>query len=223
MNTVNQFFASIYKWMAAGVLVSALFSWLTMNTALVAVLNNQVLFYALVAIEFFLLLFIQFMINKLSFKVSFVLYFVYAALTGVTISGLLSHFLSVNPMQVVIIFVSAVIMFATLALIGYRMKYDMSGWKTFLFTAVWGVVIASILNAIFIQSFGFDMIVTAIAMVVFSVLTVYDAQYYKNLFPNLQTEDEKAKASTLGALHMYVNLLVMFQSLLKLTGYFGGE
>ena len=223
MNTVNQFFASIYKWMAAGVLVSALFSWLTMNTALVAVLNNQVLFYALVAIEFFLLLFIQFMINKLSFKVSFVLYFVYAALTGVTISGLLSHFLSVNPMQVVIIFASAVLMFATLALIGYRMKYDMSGWKTFLFTAVWGVVIASILNAIFIQSFGFDMIVTAISMIVFSVLTVYDAQYYKNLFPNLQTEDEKAKASTLGALHMYVNLLVMFQSLLKLTGYFGGE
>jgi len=111
----------------------------------------------------------------------------------------------------------------TLALIGYRMKYDMSGWKTFLFAGVWGVVIASILNAIFIQSFGFDMIVTAIAMIVFSILTVYDAQYYKNIFPNLQTEDEKSKASTLGALHMYVNLLVMFQSLLKLTGYFGGE
>jgi len=177
----------------------------------------------LVAIEFFLLLFIQFMINKLSYQVSFMLYFVYAALTGVTISGLLSHFLSINPMQVVIIFASAVIMFMTLALIGYRMKYDMSGWKTFLFAGVWGVVIASILNAIFIQSFGFDMIVTAIAMIVFSILTVYDAQYYKNIFPNLQTEDEKSKASTLGALHMYVNLLVMFQSLLKLTGYFGGE
>jgi len=223
MNTVNQFFASIYKWMAAGVLVSALFAWLTINTELVFVLQSPTIFYSLVAIEFFLLLFIQFMINKLSYQVSFFLYFVYAALTGITISGLLLYFLAINPGMVVVIFLSAVLLFATLALIGYRMSYDMSGWKTFLFSAVWGVVIASVLNAIFVQSYGLDMIVTAVAMVAFSALTVYDAQYYKRLFPTLQTEEAKSKAATLGALHMYVNLIVMFQSLLKLVGFFGGE
>jgi len=67
------------------------------------------------------------------------------------------------------------------------------------------------------------MIVSAVALVAFAALTVYDAQYYKNLFPQLTTEEEKSKYSTLGALHMYVNLLVMFQSLLKLVGFFGGE
>ncbi len=223
MNTVNQFFGSIYKWMAAGVLVSALFSWLTMNTQLSVVLQNPGVFYALAGIELALLFFIQFMINKLSYKVSFVLYFVYAALTGITISGLLVHFLSTKPMTVVVIFAAAVILFITLAIIGYRMKYNMSGWGTFLFSAVWGILIVSLLNGFVFKSGPLDIIVSSVAMIVFSALTVYDSQYYKNLFPKLQTEEEKSKASTLGALHMYVNLLVMFQSLLNLTGYFGGE
>ena len=223
MNTVNEFFGSIYKWMAAGVLVSALFAWLTMNTGLVTVLNNQTLFYGIVALEFILLIGIQMLINKLPYQVSFVLFFVYAALTGVTLSGLLWHFLSVNPMMVVIVFISAVTLFAMLALLGYTTKVNLSGWGTFLAASTWGIVIASLLNAIFIGSFGFHMIVTAGAMIIFSALTVYDAQYYKNLFPQLQTDEEKAKASTLGALHMYLNLIVMFQSLLQLVGFFGGD
>lgn len=223
MNTVNEFFAAIYKWMAAGVLVSALFAWLTLNTGLSVALTNSTIFYSLVAIEFILLIFIQFMIKRVSYQTSFVLYFVYAALTGVTISGLLAVFLLSNPMLVLVIFGAAVVLFASLALVGYRMKFDMSGWGMFLAASTWGIVVASLLNAIFIKSFGFDMIVTAGAMVVFAALTVYDAQYYKNLFPHLQTDEEKAKASTLGALHMYLNLIVMFQSLLKLVGFFGGN
>ncbi len=224
MNTVNQFFASIYKWMAAGVLVSAFTCYLTLMTSFGSVVfGSQVIFYSLVAIHFILLLAIQFLINKLPYQVSFLLYFVYAALSGVTISGLIAVYLSTNPMLLVGVFVAAVLMFASLALMGYRTTYDMSGWKTFIFSAVWGVVIVSIINAIFVQSYGLDLIVSAVAMVAFSALTVYDAQFYKNLFPQLETDEDKAKYSTLGALHMYVNLLVMFQSLLKLVGFFGGE
>ena len=221
MNTVNDFFGAIYKWMAAGVLVSALFSWLTINSALSIVLDNPVIFYGIAAVELGLLFIIQWMINKLSHQVAFVLYFVYAALTGITISGLLKHMLAVNPQTVVAIFIAAVVLFATLALTGTKMKYDMSGWSTFLFSGVWGVLIVSLLNAFVFQSPGLDMIVSAIAMLVFSALTVFDAQYYKRMFPRLETDEEKAKGVTLGALHMYVNLLVMFQSLLNLARHFG--
>ena len=221
MNTVNEFFASIYKWMAAGVLVSALFCYLTLMTGFGAIVfSSAAIFYSLVAIHFVLLLVIQFLINKLPYQLSFFLYFVYAALSGVTISGLIGIYLQTDPALLVGIFVAAVVMFASLAFVGYTTKYDMSGWRTFLFSAVWGVVIVSIINAIFIQSYGFDLIVSAIALVAFAALTAYDAQFYRNLFPQLQTEEEKAKYATLGALHMYVNLLVMFQSLLKLVGFF---
>lgn len=224
MNTVNQFFASIYKWMAAGVLISALFCYLTLMTGFGAVVfSSPVIFYGLVAIHFILLLAIQFLINKLPYQVSFLLYFVYAALSGITISGLIAVYLNTNPGLLVGVFVAAVLLFASLAALGYSTKYDMSGWKTFLFSAVWGVVIVSIINAIFIQSYGLDLIVSAVAMIAFSALTVYDAQFYKNLFPQLETEEDKSKYATLGALHMYVNLLVMFQSLLKLVGFFSGE
>lgn len=224
MNTVNQFFASIYKWMAAGVLVSALFCYLTLMTGFGnIVFASPIIFYGLVAVHFILLLAIQFLINKLPYQVSFLLYFVYAAISGITISGLIAVYLNTNPGLLVGVFGAAVLLFASLAALGYSTKYDMSGWKTFLFSAVWGVVIVSIINAIFIQSYGLDLIVSAVAMIAFSALTVYDAQFYKNLFPQLQTEEDKSKYATLGALHMYVNLLVMFQSLLKLVGFFSGE
>ncbi len=223
MTTVNEFMGSIYKWMAAGVAVSALFAWLTMYTELSVVLYNKPIFYGVIAAQLVLLFGIQFLINKLPYKVSFLLFFVYAALTGISISGLLAHFVFGGQALVpLVIFGVAVTMFIALATLGYNTKYDMTGWKTFLFAGMWGVFIASIVN-IFLGSSLLDIIVSAVALLVFAGLTVFDAQFYKNLYPQLQTEEDKAKYSTLGALHMYINLLMMFQTLLNLTSYFGGN
>lgn len=216
MNTVQDFFGSIYKWMAVGVLISAFAAWLTMNSPLALIYTNQIYFYGVVGIQLALLFGIQWGIMRLSSGNAFLLYLVYTFLNGMTMAGFLAYFLATDPSLLFVIFGAAAVMFGTLAVLGYRTKRDMSGWGTFLIAGVWGVFIASIVNA-FIGSDPFSYIISAVALVIFAALTVYDNQYYKNLFASLQNEEDKSKMATIGALHMYINFIMIFQSLLNLS------
>jgi len=177
MNTIQEFFGSIYRWMVIGVLISAFAAWLTMNSPLAVIYTNQVYFYGLVAIQLGLLFGIQWGINKLSASSAFMLYLIYAFANGVTMAGFLAYFLGTNPQLLFVIFGAAAAMFALLAVMGYTTKRDMSGWGTFLIAGMWGVFVASIANA-FLQNDGFSYIISAVALVIFAGLTVYDNQVY---------------------------------------------
>jgi FtsH-binding integral membrane protein len=217
INTINQFFTKIYIWMAFGVLLSAISAWATWNTGLIVILQNPILFYGIVAIEIGIALGMQWLINKLSTSFASTLYVIYAILNGITLSGILAYYLTQNANVVLVIFLVAASMFGFLAFLGFTTKKDLSGWRTFLMVGMWGVFFSSIVN-IFLQNSLFDTILSAIALLVFAGLTVYDNQYYKNLFSHLNTEDEKNKSVIIGALHMYINFVMIFQNLLKLFG-----
>lgn len=216
MHTLHSYFTQIYMRMAIGVALSGLFAWLTVNSPLVAVLQNPIYFYGLLAIEIGLVMGVQWAIHRISSSTASMLYVAYAALNGITLSGFLYHFLTSNFNLTVTIFAVAASMFAALAVYGYVTKNDLSGWGTFLFAGVWGVFIASLAN-IFFQNSLFDMILSAVALVIFAALTVYDSQYYKHLHARLNSEESTSKAVTLGALHMYINFVMIFQNLLSLV------
>lgn len=216
MKTLNQFFTSIYKWMALGVLLSAFTAFLTMTTPLIYVLTNPIIFYGLIAIEIALCLGMQWMINKFSSSISLTLFLIYSALNGITMSGILLYYLTQSASLVLVIFLVAASMFAFLAVLGYRTKKDLSGWRTFLFAAVWGVFFSSLAN-IFLQNSMFDLVISAVALVVFAALTVYDNQFYKNIFAQLEDRESQKKMIVLGALHMYINFIMIFQTLLRLV------
>lgn len=217
INTINQFFTKIYIWMAFGILLSAISAWATWNTGLIVILQNPILFYGIVAIEIGIALGMQWLINKLSTSFASTLYVIYAILNGITLSGILAYYLTQNANVVLVIFLVAASMFGFLAFLGFTTKKDLSGWRTFLMVGMWGVFFSSIVN-IFLQNSLFDTVLSAIALLVFAGLTVYDNQYYKNLFSHLNTEDEKNKSVIIGALHMYINFVMIFQNLLKLFG-----
>ncbi len=202
--------------MALGVLLSAITAFLTMTTPLIVVLKSPILFYGLVAIELALCFGMQWMINRFSSSISMALFILYSILNGITLSGMLLYYLTRSPSLVLVIFLVAASMFAFLAVLGYRTKKDMSGMRTFLFAAMWGVFFSSVAN-IFLQNSMFDLVISAVALVVFAALTVYDNQFYKNIFAHLDSEESKRKMVALGALHMYINFIMIFQSLLRLT------
>ena len=152
--------------------------------------------------------------NKLSHSASFILYFVYAGVTGV----LSSYIFQVYDLgNVAGVFLASVLMFGALAVYGYTTKKDLSGWGVFLFTAMWGVFIVSIIN-MFLQSEMTHFIVSIIAIVVFAGLTIYDNQHYKNIYYAVKDNEElKDKMITQGALHMYINFIMIFRNLLYLV------
>jgi FtsH-binding integral membrane protein len=216
---LNKFLSGIYRKMALGVGLTAVVSFVLIFTEpgwniLNFVFSSQWYFYGISAIELGLLWFIQISIQKLSKEKATILFYLYAALNGLTITGIL---LAYTGGSVFAAFLAAAIVFITLAVAGTRTKKNLSGWGTFLMIGMWGVFISSIIN-IFLGSSLMDLIVSGIAVLVFSGLTLYDAQMYKNYYLQAEKGVDHGKITTLGALHMYVNFIMIFISLLKLFG-----
>jgi FtsH-binding integral membrane protein len=141
---VRIFFVGIYKWMILGILLSGIFSYLTIaDGSLNFLLQNTNYFYGIVGLEIVIMLGVQFLIKKLKPEISLLLFFVYAALNGITLSGL---FLMYEINSIVTVFIGAVVLFGTLAYIGYTTKKDISGWGAFLMPATFAIFVSSLLN-----------------------------------------------------------------------------
>lgn len=220
--SLNAFFYSIYLRMGGALLLSAGTAYLTTHSSLIFILQTPALMYGLMGIQLVLVLGMQFLINKLSVSATNALFIIYAALNGVTMSGFLLYFLTNKPTLTITIFLVAASLFAFLALLGYTTKKDLSGWGTFLYAAVWGILISSLVN-MFLQNSLFDTILSAIALIIFSALTVYDTQYYKQLHAHLHDHTARHKMITIGALHMYINFIMIFQNLLSLSNLIAGD
>jgi len=216
---LRSFFGKIYSKMAIGVLITAIVSFALVYTSagnqlLSFIFQSQIIYYGIIGIQLALLFGVQWGINKLSKQQALGLFYVYSAVTGLTLSSILIIY---TGSTLISTFIAAVAIFAALATIGKNMKYDMSGWRVFLYTGMWGVFVASIAN-IFLASSRLDWIVTILAVLVFAGLTVYDAQSYKRLYLQSEQGTDLDKMITLGALHMYINFIMIFVNLLKIVG-----
>ena len=141
----------------------------------------------------------------------------FAALMGASLATIFVTFTGVSIAQT---FVATAAGMAGLSLYGYTTKKDLSGWGSFLIMGVVALIIASILN-IFIGASGLSFAISAIAVLIFSALMVYDTQRIKNEYLNLRysySEDSLKTMGTAGALSMYLNFINVFISLLNLTG-----
>jgi FtsH-binding integral membrane protein len=216
---LRAFFGKIYSKMAIGVAISALVAFYMVYTEsgfgiLETLFTSKPYYYGIIGVQLALLFGIQWGINKLSKQQAEILFYTYAAITGLTLSGILILYTGATLIST---FIAAVAIFAALATIGKNMKYDMSGWRVFLYTGMWGVFVASIAN-IFLASSRLDWIVTIIAVLVFAGLTVYDAQSYKRMYLQSEQGQDLGKMITLGAMHMYINFIMIFVNLLKIVG-----
>lgn len=212
---LGQFFTKIYVWMFIGLLVSLITGLITYFTPLFYIVyGSAIIYYGFVGLELILLFTTQILIEKFSPKISLFLFLLYAAINGVTLLG---FFLIYQLSSIFIILFVSASMFLLLATIGFITKKNLSGIAKFFFAGMWGVFIVSLLN-IFFQSSRLDFIVSIIAVVVFSGLTMYDNQAYKKLYETIETKEDYKRYSVLGALHMYINFIMIFINLLKLLG-----
>ena len=110
-------------------------------------------------------------------------------------------------------FMGAGILFAVMSGYGYFTKKDLSSMGQMMFVGLIAIVIASIVN-IFIGSTVMQMVISAIAIIVFLGLTAYDTQRIREMV----SYENDGKAEVLGALSLYLNFINIFLSLLNLFG-----
>ena len=141
--------------------------------------------------------------------------YIYAALVGASLSSLLLVYTGTSIANV--FFITAAT-FAALSVWGYTTKRDISGWGSFLFMGLIGIIIAAIVN-IFMQSSAMQFAISVIGVLVFAGLTAYDTQRIKDVYYEVAGNAEAAaKASILGALSLYQDFVGLFVNLLTLMG-----
>ena len=156
-------------------------------------------------------------INRMSAATAQTVFYVFAAVMGISISSIFLVFTGYSIAQ---IFLITSIAFAGLSLWGYTTKKDISGWGSFLIMGVFGLIVASIVN-IFLQSGAMMFAISAIGVLIFAALTAYDTQRIKTEYiAHAQYGDSEwlGKAAIMGALSLYLNFINMFMMLLQLFG-----
>lgn len=157
------------------------------------------------------------MINRVSAAGAQALFYVFAALMGLSISWIFAAFTGISIAQT---FLVTSIAFAGLSLWGYTTKRDISGWGSFLIMGVIGLIVASIIN-IFLGSPAIAFAVSVIGLLIFSALTAYDTQRIKaDYIEHAYAEgtEEAGKRSVFDALGLYLNFVNLFQLLLQFMG-----
>ena len=153
-------------------------------------------------------------IHAMSASTARMVFWLYAALMGLSLSSILLVYTGESVARVFFITAAA---FAGLSIFGYTTKKDISGWGSFLFMGLIGIVIASIVN-IFIGSSAMQFMISVIGVLVFAGLTAYDTQQIKEMYWEADSEEVAAKKSILGALRLYLDFINLFIMLLSLFG-----
>ena len=119
-----------------------------------------------------------------------------------------------NMGSIVSAFMSAAVLFGTMTAYGYFTKQNLDSLGKFMFVGLIAIVIASIIN-IFIGSTVMQMVISAIAVIVFLGLTAYDTQQIREI---VSVEGDTGREEVIGALTLYMDFINLFINLLQLFG-----
>lgn len=203
----------VYNYMAAGVGLTGLVAMLTYQFTGPALLQSPLMWVFILA-PFGLVFFISARINTLSAEAARMWFFIYAALMGVSLSTIFHIYTGSSITRV---FFIAAATFGALSIWGYTTQRDLSGFGTFLFMGVIGVVIASVVN-MFLRSSGLDWLISVIGVGVFAGLTAYDTQRIKGMYDLSDDAASAGRKVVMGALSLYLNFINLFMLMLRLAG-----
>jgi FtsH-binding integral membrane protein len=115
--------------------------------------------------------------------------------------------------SIVSAFMGAAILFGVMSGYGYFTKQSLDSMGKFMFVGLVAIVIASIVN-IFIGSTVMQMVISALAIIIFLGLTAYDTQKIREEL-SMETSDS---AEVRGALTLYMDFINLFINLLQIFG-----
>ena len=162
-----------------------------------------------------LVFFLSFRVMQMSQSAAQATFWVYAALTGASLSSIL---IAYTGASVAMTFFVTAGTFGTMSLYGYTTKRDLSGMGSFLMMGLIGILLASLAN-MFFQSSAMNFVISVLGVLIFTGLTAWDTQKIKNTYYEVGGDVAVAgKAAIMGALSLYLDFLNIFLFLLRFMG-----
>jgi uncharacterized protein len=209
------FLRAVYGWMGAGLAITAAVAWLVAGSSTLAgaITSSGPALWLLVIAQLALVFVLSARVDQLSSGIASVLFLLYSALTGVTVSFVILVF---TGESIAATFVVAAGMFGAMALYGLTTNRSLTGAGQFLFMGLVGVVIASLVG-LFWHSDALQFVIAVAGVIVFTGLTAYDTQRLKAMAHGMAPEREGTYA-VVGALALYLDFINLFLSLLRFFG-----
>lgn len=211
---LRRFMLGVFNNMGLGLALSAVVAYFVgTSPALMSLFFAGPQKWAVIFAPLAVVFFISFRISNMSPQTARAWFFGFAALMGLSLATVFAVF---KMGSIANAFFGAAVMFGAMSLWGYTTKRDLTRMGSFLMMGVIGVFAASLLN-LFLQSAMLTFVVSAVAVIVFTLLTAFDVQNLKNIYDEIDG-DERERAGVIGALSLYINFINIFTSLLNLFG-----
>ena len=206
-NGMNRVYSNMFMAVMNSMLVSYFVS---TSPALMAFLFTGVMKWIVILAPLAAIFAISFYMHKVTKGQAMLMLHGFAALMGISFAAI---FVVYTSMSIVQAFLGAACLFLAMSLYGYTTKRDLTNVGQFMFIGLIGIIIASIIN-IFIGSSLMQMIVSALAVIIFLGLTAYDTQKIREMI----AYDRDGHAEVSGALTLYLDFINLFLNLLQLFG-----
>lgn len=208
----------VYAWMALALSLTGLMAMFVVQQPQLVqlIFANRFVFYGLLLAEVGLVMYLSACLMEMSFAKAGILFVLYSILNGATLSCV--FFVYTTESIAVTFFVTAG-MFGALALLGTFIKRDLSSFGRFLYMALIGLIIASVVNLFFASSTLY-WITTYAGVFIFIGLTVYDTKKIRELLYLYGEErnEESMKMALIGSLQLYLDFINLFLYLLRIFG-----
>src|SRR6266404_5975066 len=207
---LRQFMISVYNYMASGLALTGIVAYGAAETGLYAsLIDTPMLFWGVT-----LVLLLSFRIEKMSLGAAKTAFWAYAALVGLSLSGIFFVYTGTSIART--FFITAAT-FLAMSLFGYTTRADLARTASFLLMGLVGIIIASIVN-VFLASSIVQLAISVVGVIVFVGLTAYDTQRIKEIYLNSDSPAIAGKKAIMGALALYLDFLNLFILLMQLTG-----
>lgn len=233
---LRKFMLGVYEKVAVGLLVSAALAWVTSSlppvtqllyvTTPSGVLRGYTLLGNIVAFApLVILLFSAVALRRVTAQQASILYWVIVGLLGASMGALVLRY---TGSSIALTFVITAAAFGGLSLVGYTTKRSLSGMRSFLIVALWGLVLtsaAAVLLPMFGATFGIQSagplfwIINGLGVLITAGLIASETQHLKMIYFSVRHDEQAVRTATsLGALNLFIDFVNMFQFLLYFLG-----
>lgn len=213
---LNQFYAKVYSFVGLGIALSAIVSALMLTTfqdlLVQLMLNARIWLIVTGVVEVALVIFASGLAAKNS-PATLPMFLLYSVVNGFSLSFIVSLYL---PGTVLTAFISSAALFFVMAIIGVVVKKDLSGIGRALIAALFGLILAMVVN-IFLNSGFMDYIISIVMVIVFAGLIAWDNQKIRYVYEESDGQVATGWAVAL-ALSLYLDFINLFLSFLRIFG-----
>ncbi len=214
---LRSYMLRVYNYMSLGVAFTGAIAFLlASNIELVVAIQNMfwLFFIGIMALGFFAP---KIMMSG-SMMAAQISYWVYAGLWGALLAPMFLIYGQMDPMLIVRAFLITAGAFAGVSIYGYTTKRNLSVFATFFMMATIGLLIALVVNMLFVQDAGFGLLISCAVVLVFSGLTAYETQMIKNMYSSADGGEVVQRKAIFGAFMLYGSFITLFIYILSILG-----